>query len=1001
MYASIVRHIYIYIYRVCTIYPAASSIFSIFIFYQFLSISCSFLSVQNFCDMEVEATPPSWASLCLESEGATAAVTASDAPAETSLRDRARAYIAALPDSESRSIALSELVSSLEPVLGSIQRKVLPRRRALKILGGAIHGCYHSDEDDGSASASSLGRGLNHKVSDFVGKFLISHCRPFEMDSSPMDQDGDEDDDTIVETIRDAAAEAVAALGRCPIDPGDLPANRGNTAGTLVGEYVASIKRRMLLARQGVEARCLSDEFLGYEQQFNHGFEDEGGDNTMEGLATLPRARRSLCFTILEEATEGSSTDLALLLASLPHASRHYNDASILSVVSSLRNDTSSFVSFVSTCLHGETDPRCLLQMLRLLHQCQNAFLILFDDEGLLQNNAGLKNRGDDMDIDADASANIDDAVTFPSVALFDSVAQYYPIKFTPPPNDPHGITRHDLQRALMDVLQTDRRGSTNRTQDTMAAFATRLFLERLVPPASSDPYATEDDIDGPECTSDKIEALTDLKELLLPQDKEIVDKITLPLTMINTDVAKELSSALVKVNHDAVMDLSTASNKKDKQQYTSLLDACRDVSAALARALEGTVDGSSHASLWVVFVAEKVRELAPALSTSPQGGVGRSSTAYLASMCAGGGVRTLRACLDECLPRLIDVITEYTGQPQMANDVEKTAAAIIAVGTLFSSSERTLTLARGAGVSLHPHPLKEYASQVICSLKDLIRDISLKDVAAKCLGPVLFSTPSAILSEAEIKSIHQEIVYLAAQIVCTDGGSRDISQLPSMKTSDWANSFSLVVGCAIGRALASNFKENPNQECISCVLDDNHDTVVLITDQILVAVMRSAMVSCSVPNGKSGHMSNDGGAIVRYDWKTLASSCRVGGILASRIIVTELLSTTLQNLGEITASYSELNYQRAIASSLALSYVLRKGGDSPATVYHEVSSPHGTALDLIHELGRCSTVHKLYLSHDMEKKANESVQEVSRLLGSFETHLIIVMCRTQLLRVE
>ena len=103
-------------------YPAASSIFSIFIFYQFLSISCSFLSVQKFCDMEVEATPPSWASLCLESEGATAAVTASDAPAETSLRDRARAYIAALPDSESRSIALSELVSSLEPVLGSIQR---------------------------------------------------------------------------------------------------------------------------------------------------------------------------------------------------------------------------------------------------------------------------------------------------------------------------------------------------------------------------------------------------------------------------------------------------------------------------------------------------------------------------------------------------------------------------------------------------------------------------------------------------------------------------------------------------------------------------------------------------------------------------------------------------------------------------------------------------------------------------------------------------------------
>lgn len=37
--------------------------------------------------------------------------------------------------------------------------------------------------------------------------------------------------------------------------------------------------------------------------------------------------------------------------------------------------------------------------------------------------------------------------------ALFDVTACYFPITFTPPPNDPYGIKPHMLSNALQDVL--------------------------------------------------------------------------------------------------------------------------------------------------------------------------------------------------------------------------------------------------------------------------------------------------------------------------------------------------------------------------------------------------------------------------------------------------------------------------------------------------------------------------------------------------------------------
>lgn len=65
------------------------------------------------------------------------------------------------------------------------------------------------------------------------------------------------------------------------------------------------------------------------------------------------------------------------------------------------------YASFAARCLHGESDPRCLMQLLQLLHALLVAWLPF------------MKRKP-----------------SFPVKDVFDAVAPYYPIQFTPPPNE-------------------------------------------------------------------------------------------------------------------------------------------------------------------------------------------------------------------------------------------------------------------------------------------------------------------------------------------------------------------------------------------------------------------------------------------------------------------------------------------------------------------------------------------------------------------------------------
>ena len=934
-----------------------------------------------------EATEPDWSALCLSRSPPLDAAKTTDEGLQVMAREH---FVKRLSgdksdadtsgDAKSPSGMLSALVVSLEPVLGgstddddaqqqSANKRrgaIKPKVRALHILCGAIEGCSSSD---------AVG-GLDPAIVSLLGKFLTSYCLPYEQDYTIIDPDDDDDDvamggvddngDDVGEAVRDAAIMAVAALASAKCQPASP--QEGSAANADAACHL--ILQRLHLSQKAVECRCLSEDMTDYEHQYiDHGYGDAVADRhdaALEGLGTLPRARRSLCFSALDGAVAGCEAVINTA-----------GDMTMSSMVQKLKREVNAFVSFVAACLHGETDPRCLLQMLHLLHRCQVVFLPLFA--------LGV---GDVVKEDSE-----EDGEAFPTVSIFDAVAPYYPIKFTPPPNDPYGITRDGLRDALMAIMcvvEEKKQPTTNRkegdgdvdgtTGENMASLSAKLFMERLVPPKSLDPYADDYDDDGGETTMDKIEAIKDLRDIFLPSLGSATS--IHPLSTVGSGLVKELSSVLVKIHGDAIIDISAAPNANEKENYKSLLEKCRDLVADIAEQLESLGSGAAS-SLWDAFVLDTVRDMTSVLTTAPQGLKGRSSTAYVSSLAACGGIRTLRTCLDGCLPPLIGALRKSGG------DEEKAAAAALAVGTLFSSSGKTLTKASADGIAVHPHPLQQYASDIVRALIALRKngqEESLRISAVNGLGATLLAVPSSILGTLtssvlteegdDVILVQEELLSLSSQI---------ISETDPAK-ADWALACSRVIGSALGRGLSG--KSDGGLD--ACVLDDNDVIVDAITKTIFPDIIQSVATKKE---------ASTKGKTERYDLVALANACEVGGKSASKTTISQLLSAIQSKLnGDADGDKMMIcGQQPAVAPALALSYVVKKGGGLPASVFHELSSPQITPLDIIEALctvenaegqRRQVGMSKLLLPDEVEKERSVARERID-LANSILPHFI------------
>lgn len=524
--------------------------------------------------------------------------------------------------------ALVQLVQDLHPAFSDDHHR--SRYRALHILAGAIGGCHQTY--------------LTNKTFKLLGQFLLVHCGPVN------DDDYEEDYDTM---IRDISIQALASL------LGVGGTSKDSRSGESDEELAETIINRLNFAMDGTTRRCALPEtdddgpdVYGFRSSTNN---NNNKGNILGGLSTLPRSKRALCFDLLQQCVNGIA----------PSFAQFKNPFQDELLYSNLQCRLVDFARFTARCLNGESDPRCLLQLLKLLNSTQAAvspwFPLVF----------------------------VSPEAAFPTEDIFDAVAPYFPIQFTPPPNDIHGITREGLHQTLLAVLTfTDiDAGVIKLGHQPMLTLSADLFLETLMP-------APGDDNPGP---LDKLEALQCLSSLLVPtSDSNVVD-------LMETRIAVSLSQAIRDTHDEASLRVSQGGQIGIESKR--LADSCRTFISKLAYRLER----GSRKDLWDIMIQKSLQSLSSNIKRSPSSN--KTSIAYVACLTSSGGSRTLRASLAMGLQPLLDVL-----QHRMADD-EDTAAALYGVGAFCSSCQVAMTRAKEHGVILFPHPLDSFSEGIAESL--------------------------------------------------------------------------------------------------------------------------------------------------------------------------------------------------------------------------------------------------------------------------------------------
>ena len=263
-----------------------------------------------------------------------------------------------------------------------------------------------------------------------------------------------------------------------------------------------------------------------------------------------------------------------------------------------LRGMGEALVLGLKEAMWGEKDPRCLLSCLRGLSQC-----IACVDHAALEDEV------------------VED--------LYNVTACYFPIMFTPPPNDPFGITRADLKSALRAVFSGTPR---------MAPHVVPLLLEKL-----------ESTVDGA-----KIDALETLVVCLDGYGLEGVGEF---LGVLGEAIWQE-------VVHCQDADVASAA-----------LLAVQHLTALVSRGMGGRIGVDGSGAGWVTFADPLLARCCRELSTAVDSLVGRAAGRILHAMCMASEAAT-SVVLERALAPLLDVYDASMGRGEALFGEAAAAAA-------------------------------------------------------------------------------------------------------------------------------------------------------------------------------------------------------------------------------------------------------------------------------------------------------------------------------------
>ena len=219
----------------------------------------------------------------------------------------------------------------------------------------------------------------------------------------------------------------VSTLGAHLVDA-DHPRERGRAV-ELLAEVLTRSGPSLALTASGVEST--SAFFLDRASKAD----DVSTGGCLQGLLALlthhePCATAPTAALVVELVLTGGGG--AFYVPSMAQMHRQRAMSILLRVLlvprfcDAVRSRGAFFVSEFARAMDGEKDPRCLVTCLRVARAALRQF-----DDAALRETAGT---------------------------LFEVTSCYFPIMFTPPPNDPHKITREALVELLRDVFTATER---------------------------------------------------------------------------------------------------------------------------------------------------------------------------------------------------------------------------------------------------------------------------------------------------------------------------------------------------------------------------------------------------------------------------------------------------------------------------------------------------------------------------------------------------------------
>jgi len=787
---------------------------------------------------------------------------------------------------------VAELVAKLSPVFSITLKdddEFYPPEAGLYVLCGAFEGILNSSSQ----------RGLSVKIQQLLGHFLAERCRM----------------DTNHQQIKDIAIMCLHAFFK--ISNISMLEKEGKDL--LLAKQKCMIWR-LSTSRKAVmlSAGAIPEDDDEDMMEVN----DDENPYSVGDISDFTRLKRTACFQILLSALDGFSLDSSI---SIPEEIINPTDVDIMESHTSLITELAKFTSFCTKCLHGESDPRCLVFLLTLIRKCQDEFLPFF----AMKNNekTGIQ------------------LSPFPTTQIFDAVAPYYPIKFTPPPNVENAITRDDLHNALMDVL-TCYPPTKSHSNSSMVELSCRLFLERILPDTHDDDYGMSPGPDELNTPVDKLEALEDIKNLFTVKPRyapnELRDDLIklIPFNFLDDVTLVDLAEALMETHSEAAKGDTDPSSSTPSEEKL-LASQCRSFAIYILTTLESQKlqNASLSSSKWKTFLNPITNSLCSNVTSAPESFRGRTSAAFLSAI-AYSGTETLRLCLQSILPPLLSSI-----KSTLENlDEERITASCYTLAGFFGAVTKLEQIRKkehnGKVILLHPHPLASYSEQAFQILYSLLEEVDNKsmdesDTTAKenssrlgfdarasavyALEALLLACPKYAFKNdgIDIQNDVKQFLLLLLESVC---GREDVATKSNEK---WSEMCSHAIGSFIGKCNLQNdidMETNDNDDGYSYLSSFSQT----IQSEVIPVLIQSSIKAQT-------KIERD----TRYDWKTLARGCNLNRKVSSNIIFsigTSLMEALNSNqLSPIaTANGEQVNIENAVAinASMALSFMMEKGGD-------------------------------------------------------------------------